>query len=103
MTSTTTSARTIATAKRLRNSINGNPRYRFTFTNHTSANTATDHGFVYGGLPLDGDVLVTIGGRGTIVDMVRAEQCNACDACNAVPGEPCRDSCTARPDGAATS
>lgn len=39
--------RTIAQMDRLKNSVNGNPRYRIRFTDGTSGLTKVDAGFVY--------------------------------------------------------
>lgn len=40
--------RTIHTLTRLNNSVNGNPRYRVTFTDGSAHDTSADAGFCYG-------------------------------------------------------
>lgn len=68
----------IASIDRLPNSVNGNPRYRIAFVDDGGVydgawNTATDHAFAYEignrGRRVGDEVIVTIGGRGTIIDL----------------------------------
>ena len=40
--------RVIESYTRLNNSVNGNPRYRITFADGLTAQTASDHSFAYG-------------------------------------------------------
>lgn len=74
------STRKIADLKRLRNSVNGNPRYRVTFADGTVVDTAADHGFAFSITEgwIGQQVTVQIGGRGTIVDL---EPFTSCDGC----------------------
>lgn len=75
----TNSTRTVSRLKRLQNSVNGNPRYRVTFTDGSSALTKTDAGFAYAmTIGWEGQrVTVTIE-RGVIVDL---EPFTSCDGC----------------------
>lgn len=70
---------TLVSLKRLTNSQNGNPRYRVTLASRGGtvvANTAADHSFAYAvgnpGMREGSWVRVSIGGRGTIVDIETA-------------------------------
>lgn len=61
-------SRTVESATRLTNSVNGNPRYRIAFTDGSSALTQTDAGFVYavGNPDMRGDVEVKFTRAGRI-------------------------------------
>ena len=43
-----TATRVIESYKRLKNSVNGNPRYAIRFTDGSTAHTSSDHAFAYG-------------------------------------------------------
>jgi len=72
---TTTATRTIRTLERIKNSRNGNPRYRITFTDGSVARTKTDtsmtNGAEYHLAKLEGmTVTVTFDSRGYITDVL---------------------------------
>jgi hypothetical protein len=46
-TTTRTTIKTIESYKRLRSSVNGNPRFRFTFTDGTILDSMSDAGWAY--------------------------------------------------------
>lgn len=61
----------VSSLERLNNSVNGNPRYRVTFTDGTSAVTQSDASFCYGITNPDmrGELEVTYTRAGKIADM----------------------------------
>lgn len=71
MSKQTTYRKSGRTLERLKNSVNGNPRYRVTFNDGTKFLTAPDAsiGYTIGNSEFDGHVDITVNGRGYIVDI----------------------------------
>jgi len=68
---------TITRLNRLKNSVNGNPRYEVGFDNASTFTTQSDQSFVYGIEGITGEVQVFLSKAGRIVDLQRVPEPSA--------------------------